>query len=342
MYYDPKRRAIMEKIRISVKKSVYETLIKDAASFNITKSNGEINKNEFINRLILFYYEEYTSSNKERLEAISRSILSYTDLDKYDLADLSNDILKRINNLSTIKENEEESVIVSLKPTKESETIISYIIDNLINNTSISSFFSMMFESYCSKVKSQRERIIFKDNYDKLMKAIRKERAVFVRMKNNIAPNFTGAIYTLEASEEMYNYCLFYIDERIVTIRLSNIEDVKVLTDAISIPEEIIDYMDIQIDHGIQYTFNKNDLEDVVVELTEYGKKLYEKLYIFRPVYYKVEGNKYYFKGSHIQILSYFKRFGKDGIIISPEELRNKIIGYYKTAFYSYINEKND
>lgn len=342
MSYDPKRRAFMEKIRISVKKSVYEILIKDAASFGINKKNGEINRNEFINRLILFYYEEYTSSNKERLEAISRSLNAYVELDDYDLTNLSNDILKRINALSTIKDYDDESTIISFKPTKESETIISYIIDNLINNTSISSFFSMMFESYSNMVKSQRERIIFKDNYDKLTKAIRKSREVYVRMKNNAHAPFKGAIYALEASEEMYNYCLFYINEKIVTIRLSNIEDVKVLTDASNIPEEIMDYMDIQIDHGVQYTFNKDDLEDVVVEMTDYGKHLYEKLYIFRPLYYKVEGNRYYFKGSHIQILSYFKRFGKDGMIISPLSLRNKIVGYYKTAFMAYIKEKND
>ena len=324
----PKGGHFMEKLRISIKKSVYDLLIKDASSFNILKRNGEINKNEMINRLIIFYYEEYTSSNKERLEAISRSVKAYVDLDDYDLTNLSNDILKRINALSTIKDLDDETVILSFKPTKESETIISYIIDNLINNISISSFFSMMFESYSNIVKSQRERIIFKDNYDKLIKAIHKNREVFVRLKNNIAPNFKGAIYTLEASEEMYNYCLFYIDNKIVTIRLANIEDVKLLTDASSIPEEVQDYMDLQVDHGIQYTFNENDLEDVVVELSENGKKLYEKIYIFRPIYYKVEGNLYYFKGSHIQILSYFKRFGKDGIIISPNDLRNKMIGY--------------
>ena len=198
----------------------------------------------------------------------------------------------------------------------------------------------MMFESYSNKLKSQRERIIYKNVYDKFIKAIRKSREVFVRVKNNIAPNFRGSIYALEASEEMYNYCLFYIDNEIVTLRLSNIEDVKVLTDASNIPEEIMDYMDIQIDHGIQYTFNKNDLEDVVVKMSENGKKLYEKLYIFRPIYYKVEGDLYYFKGSHIQILSYFRRFGKDGIIVSPESLRNKMIGYYKAAFNAYIKDK--
>lgn len=51
--------AEMEKLNIRIPSSVKQRLDDDAALFEITKENGEINRNEFLNRIIDGYYPQY-------------------------------------------------------------------------------------------------------------------------------------------------------------------------------------------------------------------------------------------------------------------------------------------
>ena len=56
------------------------------------------------------------------------------------------------------------------------EIQIIFIENNLINNTSISSFYRNLFTSYAHNPQNFRELIIFKENYDLLTESIEKNR----------------------------------------------------------------------------------------------------------------------------------------------------------------------
>ena len=335
-----KRRNFMEKIRISVKKYVSDILMKDAEDFKITKNNGEINRNEFLNRLIVNYHDEYTLTNKHQIDAIMKPISKYSEVDDIDKINMANEILKRTKDVLTVVSKDDDSIILSLKPTKESEPIIEYIIANHINNQSISSFFSQMFEDYVNKVQTQRERIICEDNYRLLIKSKDKKRKVFVVSKNYSTP-FNGSLYTISNSKyELFNYCLFEVDHQIVTMRLANIKSVKILTEPASFDSDTLRLMAYQERYGVEYTIKEEDLEEVKVILTDEGKKLFERMYLYRPHLERIEDDVYVIKGSHLAIFNYFKRFGKEAKIISPIYLKEKMLRFHKRAFNSYIDDK--
>ena len=106
----------MEKIRISVSSYTYDILLKDMDSFEILKNSGEVNKNEFLNRLIINYIDEYLMMSKTQLRTIERIIGKHTDLDDYDKVNLTNEIFAAVKEQAVIKNVDESSVIISLKP----------------------------------------------------------------------------------------------------------------------------------------------------------------------------------------------------------------------------------
>ena len=65
-------------------------------------------------------------------------------------------------------------------------------------------------------------------------------------------------------------------------------------------------------------------------------KDLFKKIYLYRPVVDKIDGNLYHFYCSHHQIMHYFKRFGADAMIISPIELAESMKKYYYLASVKY------
>ena len=104
--------------------------------------------------------------------------------------------------------------------------------------------------------------------------------------------------------------------------------------------DEIIPLMDYQIEHSVQFTVSEEDLKPVKVKINERGLKLYRKMYLYRPSYYEKEGDIYSFKGSHEKIFSYFKRFGKDAIIVSPIYLKERMERFYKSGYKGYQGEE--
>lgn len=327
----------MEKIRISISSYTYDILLKDMDSFEILKKSGEVNKNEFLNRLIINYVDEYLMMSKTQLRTIERIIGKHTDLDEYDKVNLTNEIFASVKSLMVVKNVDESSVIISLKPIKESESIIDFIINEQIDNQSISSFFRQMFDSYVGMTQNLRERIIFKDVYNTLIKSLDLNKKVFVTFRSETGKPITGSLYCVKDNkEEMFNYCLFDANGRPQTVRLCHIKSVKIINEPAHISNKIIPLFDFQIENSLAYPVGEKDLEIVKVKVDEIGKKMFKKTYLYRPKVYKKEGDIYYFKASHQQILNYFKRFGGNAIIISPQYLKDKMQRYYKESYFMY------
>lgn len=329
----------MEKIRISVSKYTYDILLKDMEYFEIFKPNGEINKNEFLNRLIINYADDFTLDTKEQWDEVIKLVNKYTDLDQYDRANLTGEIISSLKDNFFFRNIDDESKIISLKPTKESSSLIEYLISEEINNQSISSFFREMFDSYVNMVQTMRERIIFEKEFKVISKSLEKNRKVFIKLKNDKSVPIIGSVYAVvDSKEELFNYILLDVNGKIQTIRLARIALVKIMNEPASFNQNILSLMDYQIENGVQFTVSEQDMEVVKVKMTERGLKLYRKMYLYRPNYHQVDGDIFYFKGSHEKIFNYFKRFGKDAIIVHPAYLKERMEHFYKSGWKGYLN----
>ncbi|MBO5223979.1 MAG: hypothetical protein J6C23_05655 [Clostridia bacterium] len=223
-----------EKIKISLPKSVLETLRKDCSDFKILKENGQTNVNLFINTLIVNYYESF-SANEESLHNEIRKSLNLVP-DRYKES-VFNDVIKIFERKNEISGMKKETATFSFKPTKISDKAISFIENIVLQHESISSFYRRMFSSYVQKTKNEREKIIHKENYTTITKAIKTGIKVCIETnKNTILP--CVSIFSISpAKDELFNYVLGFDGKNNVTIRLASIKHVSLLSTKAEIPE---------------------------------------------------------------------------------------------------------
>lgn len=321
-----------EKIKISVPEKIYDLLRKDAKDFRILKPSGEENRNAFINRLVLNDYEAFSAAD-EKLHQSIRAALSILP-EKY-AKEAFPEVVKAIAG----REHGEKwgkSVPLSFKPTGATERATVYIENVLLRNETISAFYRRMFMSYAAKPKDERERIIHKSNYELLLSAIAEGRQVCLSLENGVVYN-NASVYAVEASrDELFNYALLFSDKKNRTIRLAKIRTVSLLAGSAQIPEAAAGLFARQVAAGAQYPMYSTDRDPIRVQLTEKGKFLFEKIYLYRPVPVSVSGDVYTFDCSANQALYYFERFGSEALILSPKRLGIFMRNYYYFALKKY------
>ena len=65
-------------------------------------------------------------------------------------------------------------------------------------------------------------------------------------------------------------------------------------------------------------------------------QELFERIYLYRPIPTKIEGDIYTFACSANQVLYYFERFGENALILSPKKLGLFMRNYYYYALKKY------
>ena len=93
--------------------------------------------------------------------------------------------------------------------------------------------------------------------------------------------------------------------------------------------------------YGPQYLYLDNDQEAEVI-LTKKGQKYFKSFYVYRPVVDRIEGNHYFFKCSIDQLTQYFSRFGSECYVIKPNNLRMRLINYYKEAYRNLVKQEKE
>ena len=63
-----------EKIKIYLSEDVYGILMKDAEFFEFYKKDRTVNRNDFLNTLIVNYFDSYSSADNRLYEDISRTL----------------------------------------------------------------------------------------------------------------------------------------------------------------------------------------------------------------------------------------------------------------------------
>ncbi len=322
-----------EKIKISLSKELLDLLKKDCEDFKITKPNGNTNFNSFLNLLISNYYEAFTAK-EETLHDDIRSAIAVVP--SYYREKVFSDVVKLFAKQNYSVSEKHCGTTVSFKPTKISEKAITYINQTILKDESLSSFYRRLFVSYSKSTKNEREKIIHKENYELLQKSMKKGVQVCILLNSKEVLNATSVFSVTPAKDELFNYVLAFREKQNYTLRLASIHSVTLLSAKASIPEENRTLFERQVSCAAQYPMYNTDDEPIKVQLTEKGKKLFNKIYLYRPTPIQIEGDIYTFNCSANQLLYYFERFGDSALILSPKKLGIFMRNYYYFALKKY------
>ncbi len=292
----------------------------DARYFEILKEDksNKINMNKFLNILVKGYYERFSNVDKYLMDA---------------------------NHFDKEKKSKEKGSRIIIRPSIDNRSLF-YQIESHSGNMGISGYFSMLFKSYFELAMYKREQIIFSDNYENLKKySDQKTRSrIKFGIKNSNVIHEVIPYKIVTSKEEMYNYllCAEIVNGKQVEtpFRLTHITSVN------SAPGDTVIDADVELHlkkmekYGPQYSIE----EDVktCIRLTDQGVDAYSKIYFGRPERIpdkdeiKEDGTYYYFDCSTNQLFLYFRRFGCEAEIISPESLRERMISFHRNAISVY------
>lgn len=340
-------RMKFDKINIYVPEKIGKMLESDADLFEIYKRDGRtINKNRFLSMLIKGYYNTYEEESRRIISEIT-NLLSELNNDENIILEKSIHILNEIIRPKVPSRKGKNPVRLSLKPTGETETLINHILDDLGDSDYISQYFCRLLMSYCEKSFSEREKIVFAENYKILSEAcISGQGLMFNTIWDNQKNHYVSPYKIVTGTEEMFNYlicCEMNPDNGDLcarAFRLNRISKLVYSNRVIGIPENIIDRLRKMEDTSPQYAINGE--EEICVKLTEHGEKAYGRIYYGRPKVNRIEikGNDryYYFDCSEDQVYLYFRRFdGDDAVIVGPSKLRKRMIDFHFRAYQKYM-----
>lgn len=331
-----------DKINVSISNDIYNIIESDAIKFEIFKKNGNnINKNRFISLLLIGYYETFIYEYYSFKNKIN-NILSKDIKDNDIIENLSNKIIDTIIISPLNKKKGQTSINISIKPTKDNELALNALEEEFCNYTK-SEYLRSIITSYCKYPIYKREQIIFKDNYKKITEAIKDNKSVSFISSGDNKTHKVLPYKLIHSNEEMYNYliCLEEIKNNIYvrSHRLNRINNLNYSRYNITINDDLKYYLNKTITYDPKFAINSK--MNAVVKLTEDGKqKLLKYIYQGRPSKGKIEnkdGDCYYmFEGSYYQLYLYLIKFGKDALVIEPEELKTELLKFYKEAYGVY------
>lgn len=333
MYYVSEVMKMYEKIKVSVPARIYALLRKDAEDFRIVKPSGEANLNALINALMVNFHRDFAADEDELREKIKGAL---AELPPKQAQAALEQITQAIAGRERSLHEDGQSIPLSFKPTKATERVAVYIENVLLKNESLSSFYRRMFVAYAQKTKNEREKLIHREVYDRLIEALERGVQVCISLENGRIYNDLSLYSVSPARDELFNYALFYGGGKNITVRLAKIKTVSLLAEGSSIPPQSARLFARQVSCGAQYPVYSTDDKPIRVRLTEKGRALFNKIYLYRPTPVSVEGDVYTFDCSQSQALYYFERFGAEALILSPKKLGIFMRNYYYYALKKY------
>lgn len=308
-------------------------LTKDCADFKIVKPNGQLNMNAFVNTLIANFYVAFSAGEEALYDDVKNALSIVPD---YHKEKAFQGVIKVFAKRGENTDGKKCTATISFKPTKVSERAVLHIEHVLHQSESLSSYYRRMFIAYAQKTKNEREKIIHKENYELLQKAIKRGVQVCVLLQSGSVLNKLSIYSVTPAKDELFNYVLAYADKHNTTMRLASIKTVTLLSEEANVPQDNRRLFERQVACAAQYPMYSTDNEPIKVRLTEKGKILFDKIYLYRPTPVSIEGDIYTFECSANQLLYYFERFGENALIISPKKLGIFMRNYYYYALKKY------
>ena len=323
-----------EKYKIYIPEEMRLRLLNDAELFDFYKKDGSVNLNGFLKELLLQYFDEYRETKERLLDTILSDLSAFSSISHEDADAIADKIMNSYMRNTEFKS--ERNAAITLTVSGRSLDIMHSIENNMLSRVSLSQYLNDFFSSYLSISRKDRERILFQDIFEELNTAIRKNN--IIRFTSTSAPNviFTVQPYCIAASkEEQCNYLLCLDNETGIprSFRISRIRALYSSSDKF-IPNESrkLEFREIAR-RSPQSTSKGIEAE---VRLTEKGLQKFHFITKNRPDVLKKEGNTLYFDWPKTQLEEYFHRFGKEAVILSPDDCRESMRLFYKKAWEAY------
>ncbi|SKB92851.1 WYL domain-containing protein [Lachnospiraceae bacterium] len=324
-----------EKYKIYLSEDMKSRLINDAELFEFTKKNESVNLNAFLKTLIVNYFDRYRHDSEKLMANILQDLTSITSISDRDAARLADKIVRTYIKNDLFQSG--KSSAVTLTVSGSSYEIIKIIENNLLKDTSLSQYLKDMFNSYLSIPRSEREAIIFNDTYEDITRALKEHKILsFTNTTSGDDLSYLVEPYVIAPSkEEQCNYliCMDRNSRKPRTFRISRLRSVFVTADTFPIDPEIqkeLREKAIRSPHSVSLTVQ------AVVRLNKYGVRKFKAITKNRPIVSKIEGDLYFFDWPELQLEEYFKRFGRDAIVIKPESLKERIKKFYYYGLREY------
>ena len=329
-----KEEIMTEKYKIYIPEEMRLRLLNDAELFDFYKKDGSVNLNGFLKELLLQYFDEYRETKERLLDTILSDLSAFSSISREDADAIADKIMNSYMRNTEFKS--ERNAAITLTVSGRSLDIMHSIENNMLSRVSLSQYLNDFFSSYLSISRKDRERILFQDIFEELNTAIRKNS--IIRFTSTSAPNviFTVQPYCIAASkEEQCNYLLCLDNETGIprSFRISRIRALYSSSDKF-IPNESRK-LELQEIAGRSPQSTSKGIE-AEVRLTEKGLQKFHFITKNRPDVLKKEGNTLYFNWPKTQLEEYFHRFGKEAVILSPDDCRESMRIFYKKAWEAY------
>lgn len=333
---NPKQELDMtEKYKIYISEDTKIRLVNDAELFEFTRADGTVNLNGFLKELIVNYFEQYRKDNDELLQNMLNDLTSVKSLKSKDASELAGRII------STYINNKEsgtgKSAVITLTVSGESYNIIRIIENNLLSDNSLSGYIKDMFLSYLSIPRNRREEIIFRPVYEAVNKAIRENRILtFTSTNSKNQGTVKVEPYLIATSkEEQFSYLLCHSSQycKDHTFRISRLRNVFVTSDTFTRDGKTAERLTAM---GMKHPHSASSDIHAIVRMTERGRQMYKMIVKNRPSVTYIDGDKYTFDWPEMQLEDYFRRFGKEAVVIKPRSLKQRLGKYYESALEAY------
>ena len=324
-----------EKYKIYLSEDTKARLINDAELFEFFRNDGTVNLNCFLKELIVNYFEQYRKDNDELLNSVINELTTVKSLKSKDASVLAEKIIRTyINNKET---GSGKSTVITLTVSGESYNIIRIIENNLLQDNSMSGYIKDMFLSYLSIPRHKREEIIFKETYEMINRAIAESRVLTFTstFSKNKGPVHVEPYLIATSKEEQFSYllCHGYKYSNDHTFRISRMRNVFITTDTFVRNKAVLERL---TDIGMRHPHAAAPDTHAIIRMTERGKQMYRMIVKNRPAVSSINKDNFIFDWPEMQLEDYFRRFGKEAVVLKPRRLKDKLRKYYTEAVDAY------
>ncbi|HCT91220.1 MAG TPA: hypothetical protein DF613_07560 [Lachnospiraceae bacterium] len=205
-------------------------------------------------------------------------------------------------------------------------------------------YLKCVMEEYCALPYMEREKIFFKESYDKVKSAIRSHAVLKICM----ADGRRFYIYPYKLIEDMLStrcYLVGYSKEaasaakekKMVSLRVPRLKSIQLLERRCRLTErEILDLEKTIAVRTVQFLVGEE--EEIRVYLTDEGIRQYERQMYLRPIkdLDASTEHEYVFHCTPVQAEYYFFKFGAEARILKPENLKKRFARKYEAAVIAY------
>lgn len=323
-----------EKYKIYIPEDMKNRLMNDAELFEFFKKDGSINLNAFLKELLVNYFDQYREKKEALLSTILTDLGNFPSISEEDADAIADKIINTYMKSSSAKN--ERNVAITLTVSGRSYDVMRSIENNMLAESSLSQYINDLFASYLSISRNNREKVIFRDTFDDLEKAILNKRIITFSTTSAPEMLFSVKPYMIVPSkEEQCNYLLCTDAKKrlLHTYRLSRITALYITPDTYIVDEED--------SKNLQEIARKNPQStarnvDAIVKLTDRGIHKFHMIVKNRPEVLKRDGNTFYFNWPKGALEDYFRRLGYDALIVEPEECRESMRTFYGRSLATY------